>query len=236
VVVDSDDEDAASVAPTSVDQDSCRADPLWTDAQPLETCSPVPSLPTTPSLVGSSPRMTAVKAQPAKPAAEPPAESSQLDAMKQQYAALQAQMEAMKQLMEKQGLQASPPSTPTPKQKAFSPVPSKAFSTPTPPQNPQVPGKASGAGWKVVPQPKQAAPVLPDQLKVPLPPVPVPQKVVAARVPAQVPSAPVAPNVAVAAPLEASEADVGDLHAGEEQLAEKFDLSAEDSLVFVKFV
>ena len=32
---------------------------------------------------------------------------------------------------------------------------------------------------------------------------------------------------------EASEADVGDLHAGEEQLAEKFDLSAEDSLVLL---
>ena len=30
--------------------------------------------------------------------------------------------------------------------------------------------------------------------------------------------------------------DMSDLHAGEEQLAEKFDLSAQDSLVFVKFV
>ena len=235
LVLDSDDEDGQSVAHTSLDHDSCAADPTWTDAQPPLTCSPAPSLPTSPSLASSSPKsvMTAVKAQPARPSAE----ASELNVMKEQYVKLQAQMAAMKELMEKQGLQASPPTTPLPKHQAFSPVPAKAVATPTPPQ---LPPKASAPGCKAVPKSVLQEKPLTEKLQVPLPPVAVPQTVVrnaAANPVAVFPTNVAAASSTVAAPVAEggrstpNEPDVGQLAPGEERLAETFDLSAEDSLV-----
>ena len=86
MVVDSDDEVAETLKDNPEDSPtpSCRADPHWQDAQGSPVLSPASSVPSLPSSSSRS-VMTAAKTQPPKPRET---DSAEMQAMKDQYAAL----------------------------------------------------------------------------------------------------------------------------------------------------
>ena len=210
LVEESDDE----VQETQVDAEnsptpSCMADPTWQDAQGSPVLSPASSAPSLTSNGSGRAVMTAAKTQPPKPRET---ESAELQAMKDQYAALQAQMVAMNELMKKQGLSV-PPCTPQQKQ-VFSP---------------QLPPAA-------MPSDKQECPAVSKA------PPPKAAPLASAESMASTPKAapPASAPAVVASPLAPSEPSETPSHTelapGEEWLAETFDLSAEDScFLFIFF-
>ena len=227
LVEESDDE----VQETQVDAEhsptpSCMADPTWQDAQGSPVLSPASSAPSLTSNGSGRSVMTAAKTQPPKPRET---ESAELQAMKDQYAALQAQMAAMNELMKKQGLSVPPC---TPQQKAL-------FS-------PQLPPAAMPSDKQECPTvskapPPKATPLASAQSMVQVLPgrdnreSPTTSK---ASTPKAAPPAS-APAV-VASPLARSEPSETPSHTelapGEEWLAETFDLSSEDRcLLFIFF-
>ena len=201
---------------------SCMADPTWQDAQGSPVLSPASSAPSLTSNGSGRSVMTAAKTQPPKPRET---ESAELQAMKDQYAALQAQMAAMNELMKKQGLSVPPC---TPQQKAL-------FS-------PQLPPAAMPSDKQECPTvskapPPKATPLASAQSMVQVLPgrdnqeSPTTSK---ASTPKAAPPAS-APAV-VASPLARSEPSETPSHTelapGEEWLAETFDLSSEDRCFF----